>query len=85
MISSNKYHFAVKDIIKLAANKLGGVHYDKSLNEKEKKLEELFDRLLINDLPNVYANILAISDIVVKAFAPLKEIIENSGGVKSRQ
>jgi len=64
--------YSVKDIIKLSANVLGGVHYGDAKEEREKRLIELNEMLKVNDnIPTCVFLIGSIALVTADALKPL--------------
>lgn len=61
--------FTVKDIIKYAANKAGGVHFDPNLDERETTMQETLDRLGLYGISPLANAVLSISKVVLSSLA----------------
>lgn len=63
--------FTVLDVIKICANKYGGVHYDEKLSEKEDELNSTHLGLILNDDSSVYHSMHTVMKICIDALFPL--------------
>jgi hypothetical protein len=82
MLTAFQIDFTVRDIIKVTANVLGGVHLSEVMDDREKSLIEAFKLVLIDEKPNVYLSIASIAKVVVQAAQPIKEAIEGGEGIE---
>ena len=64
--------FTVREIIKFASNKSGGIHYDPLVDADEKVLETSIEKLEKIKIPALAIAINAITQIVLIALRPLK-------------
>ena len=77
------YHeevFNVLDIIKICANKYGGIHYDENKNLKEQSLDTTHRGFSFNDSSSVIQSMHSIIGICLEALKPLVEKINNNYG-----
>lgn len=78
------YHeetFNVLDIIKICANKYGGIHYDEKKNLKEKSLDITHKGFFFNDSSSVIQSMYSIIGICLVTLKPLVEKINNNYGI----
>lgn len=71
--------FNVLDVIKICANKYGGVHFDKMKKEKEINLDIANSLLKFNDSSSIFHFLHGISKVCLEALEPLrKEIMKKN-------
>lgn len=68
--------FNVLDIIKICANKYGGIHYDEERNHKEKSIDTTHKGFSFNDSSSVIQSMHSITGICLEALKPLMEKIK---------
>jgi len=64
--------FTVKEIIKFASNKMGGIHLDTSIDRNEKLLEASLEKLEKLNVPALAIAVNSIAKIVLVSLRPLK-------------
>jgi len=65
----------IRDVIKFAANKAGGVHFDPKRTNEEKRLDRVVDRLSALGVHSLGIALQTISRITLVALRPLREAI----------
>lgn len=68
--------FSVLDIIKICANKYGGIHFDDVKKESDLTLDHLNRNLIFNNSSSVLQSMHDIAQICLIALKPLEEIIK---------
>lgn len=74
----NHENFSVFDIIKICANKYGGIHYDETKNLKESLIDITHKHFNLNDSSSVIQSMYSITEICLNALHPLFEKIESN-------
>jgi hypothetical protein len=67
--------FTVRELIKYAANKAGGVHHGENLDARESELLRTLDKLGGLGIPTIGLALRSISRIVLTTLAPLRQLI----------
>lgn len=67
----NGENFTVLDIIKICANKYGGIHYDEIKNKKESLIDITHNSFTFNNSSSVLQSMYSIIEICIDAWKPL--------------
>ncbi|WPR73056.1 hypothetical protein SLW70_08045 [Flavobacterium sp. NG2] len=80
LLHYNGESFSVLDIIKICANKYGGIHYDETKNQKELLIDTTHFGLTFNNSSSVLQSMYSIIEICLEAFNPLILQIKSNYG-----
>ncbi len=75
LLSHFERKFTVLDVIKICANKYGGIHFDKIQDEKFLDLNKLNSSLKLNNSKSIYHALNGIIEVSLNTLLPLKNII----------
>lgn len=68
-------NISIKDVVSFAANKMGGVHYEKELKGKDASIAQLSSNLITKEEAAIHLILRAVSRIVIAALTPLRNVV----------
>lgn len=75
ILNTKTHSFTIREIIKYAANKAGGVHYGETLDAREAELLRTLDQIEGIGVPAIGYALRSISRIVLTTLTPLRQAI----------
>lgn len=78
VLNNGEDEFSVLDIIKICANKYGGIHIENVKKPKEKSLDVLHKHFSFNNSSSILQAMHCISIICLNSLEPLAEAIKNN-------
>lgn len=76
LLTNGEEEFSVLDVVKICANKYGGIHIENVKNPREKSIDTLHNHFKFNDSSSILQNMHSIALICFNSLQPLVDAIK---------